>query len=192
MSAGLLVISSVLLFFKVLQIAFHAVYLLIRSRIMRIHTEHERCVIGVYLSVLVSVNSVYYGRNDSQSLKIYYPYPSTDLYDNTFLFKTGREYIFCLYQFENVYPYKNLHPEQYADAFIMTANTEAAPVIDGKVFFDSQFINDNRQSISKPQTIPLNSVEAIIPDEIRSGDWFSCLEKYDYIKYIMKLFDTYR
>ena len=139
----------------------------------------------------VEVNDVYYG-SSADAVKIYYPYPAEDLYDNTFLFRKGREYIFCLYKFSFVYPDRHLSPEQYADAFIWTANTEAAPVIEGKVFFDSRYINVSRQGVSTPKTLPLSSVYDIIPEEIRGGDWFSCLEKDDYIKYILKLFGSYR
>ncbi len=139
----------------------------------------------------VEVNEVYYG-SSADAVKIYYPYPAEDLYDNTFLFRKGREYIFCLYKFSYVYPDRHLSPEQYADAFIWTANTEAAPVIEGKVFFDSRYINVSRQGVSTPKTLPLSSVYDIIPEEIRGGDWFSCLEKDDYIKYILKLFGSYR
>ena len=140
----------------------------------------------------VTVNEVYYGQTDRETLKIYFPYRFRQAGNGIFGLNDDQEYIFIANAFDDDYfahlaesPLDRTEPYKHADMYINGIRDNTMPIINGMVLPYMDFFKNNESILS--MDIPYEEVRELLPEEAKYPTHLR-LRKEDMIGALKELF----
>ena len=120
----------------------------------------------------VSINEVYYGQTDRETLKIYFPYRFRQSGNGIFGLNDGQEYIFIANAFDDDYfaqiaenTLDRTEPYKHADMYINGTRDNTMPIINGIVLPYTDFFKNDESVLSTD--IPYEEVRELLPEEAK-------------------------
>ncbi|MCR4890236.1 MAG: hypothetical protein K5979_13815, partial [Ruminococcus sp.] len=135
--------------------------------------------------VEVTVDEVYHGEINKDTIKIYYPTSLSTHYDGSFILRENQEYIFLTNDISEDID-KKYNVKKYADTSLSAGlRNGVMPVIDNVVSVYEEYFNNDESAMSK--AIPQDDVLDKMPEEAR-GKWFLTFNKNDFVELLGGLF----
>jgi hypothetical protein len=135
--------------------------------------------------VEVTVDEVYHGEINKDTIKIYYPTSLSTHYDGSFILRENQEYIFLTNDISEAID-KKYNVKKYADTSLSAGlRNGVMPVIDNVVSVYEEYFNNDESAMSK--AIPQDDVLDKMPEEAR-GKWFLTFNKNDFVELLGGLF----
>lgn len=141
----------------------------------------------------VEINKEYYGESPvgDKTIKVYYPYSMSTLFDKSFCIENNNEYIFITRLLDEEFvkereknnPYDKYDQEKYADVYISNTDSNILVVEDDTVFLNKEFFLDE---IGNECKIKKTSKSVTISEG--ESDWYIAIDKPKFDKKFLKLF----
>lgn len=140
----------------------------------------------------VKIKDEYYGASSikGNTIKVYYPYSLSTVFDGSFVIRDRMEYIFVTQNLDNEFkeskkklaPDDNFQQEKHADVYISDSCYDIMAIEHNKVILHNDYFIWNKNAMNKVKKKYFVQKDIIFSNDLIENGWFVVLSKEDFDK----------
>lgn len=140
----------------------------------------------------VKIKDEYYGVSPikGNTIKVYYPYSLSTVFDGSFVIRDRMEYIFVTQNLDNEFkerkkklaPDDNFQQEKHADVYISDSCYDIMAIEHNKVILHNDYFIWNKNAMNKVKKKYFVQKDSILSNDLIENGWFVVLSKEDFDK----------